>query len=166
MFPIGIKKFLLTLNFNKVLFCLFIFHISKFGKFWDVTITFHTICLILCYSKPVSLTTLLIRWGKVLILCCAGLRVACNTCVTFPPSYWFDNLGFLLRESLLLCSSHLALGVSNEASHDNTGCAHQGFSGAIAGEAKNVFTRVFLLNLSIYFVFSLLSFFCLVLFSY
>ena len=76
------------------------------------TITFHTIRLILCYSKPVSLTTSLIRWGKVLSLCCAGLRVACNTCVTFPSSYWFDNLGFLLRENLMMCSSHLALGVS------------------------------------------------------
>src|SRR4051812_38575380 len=44
------------------------------------TIIFHTIRLILCYSKPVSLTTSLIRnfkktslirWGKVLSLCCA-----------------------------------------------------------------------------------------------
>src|SRR3954471_23590950 len=67
------------------------------------TITFHTICLILCYSKPVSLTTSLIRWGKVLSLCCAGLCVACNTCVTFPSSYWFDNLGFLLGNLLLCC---------------------------------------------------------------
>src|SRR3954468_5059750 len=66
------------------------------------TITFHNIRLILCYSKTVSLTTSLIRWGKVLSLCCAGLRVACNTRVTFPSSYRFDNLGFLLRESLLL----------------------------------------------------------------
>src|SRR3954465_6924146 len=67
------------------------------------TITFHTIRLILCYNKPMSLTTSLIRWGKVLSLCCAGLRVACNTYVTFPSSYWSDNLGFLLRENLLLC---------------------------------------------------------------
>src|SRR3954468_20097654 len=67
------------------------------------TITFHTIHIILCYSKPVSLTTSLIHWGKVLSLCCVGLRVACNTCVTFSSSYWFDNLGFLLRENLLLC---------------------------------------------------------------
>src|SRR4051812_39144801 len=89
------------------------------------TITFHTIYLILCYSKPVSLTTSLIRWGKVLSLCCAGLRVACNTCVMFPSSYWFDNFGFLLRENLLLCSSHLALGVSNEASHDSVGRHHR-----------------------------------------
>src|SRR3954467_7993120 len=67
------------------------------------TITFHTIRLILSYSKPVSLTTSLIRWCKVLSLCCAGLRVSCNTYVAFPSSYWFDILGFLLRENLLLC---------------------------------------------------------------
>src|SRR4051812_47291875 len=67
------------------------------------TITFHTIHLILCYSKPVSFTTSLIRWGKVLSLCCAGFRVACNTCVTFSSSYWFYNLGFLLRENFSLC---------------------------------------------------------------
>src|SRR3954468_5461447 len=47
------------------------------------TIDFHTIRLILCYSKPVSLKTSLICWGKVLSLCCAGLRVACNTYVKF-----------------------------------------------------------------------------------
>src|SRR4051812_5961392 len=57
------------------------------------TITFHTIQLILCYSKLVSLTTSLIHWDKVLSLCCAGIHVASNTCVTFPSSFWFDNLG-------------------------------------------------------------------------
>src|SRR3954469_8812978 len=46
------------------------------------TITFHTIRLILCYRKPVSLTTSLIRWDRLLSLCCAGLHVASNTCVT------------------------------------------------------------------------------------
>ena len=91
------------------------------------TITFHTIRLILCYSKPVSLTTSLIRWGKVLSLCCAGLRVACNTCVTFPSSYWFDNLGFLLRETCCCAASYLALGISNEASHDKCGVPSSSF---------------------------------------
>src|SRR3954467_5732142 len=57
------------------------------------TITFHTIRLILCYNKPVSLTTSLIHWGKVLSLCYAGLHVVCNTYVMFPSSFWFDNLG-------------------------------------------------------------------------
>src|SRR3954468_3221675 len=41
--------------------------------------------------------------GKSLSLCCADLRVASNTCMMFLSSYWFDNLGFLLREDLLLC---------------------------------------------------------------
>src|SRR3954469_9779149 len=57
------------------------------------TITFHTMCLILCYSKPVSLTTSLIRRDKVLSLCCAVLHIPSNTYVTFPSSFWFDNLG-------------------------------------------------------------------------
>src|SRR3954471_7377891 len=43
------------------------------------TSTFHTIRLILCYSKPVSLKTSLIHWDRVLSLCCAGLHVASNT---------------------------------------------------------------------------------------
>src|SRR3954471_4474570 len=34
----------------------------------QTTITFHTVRLILCCSKPVSLTTLLSSWGKVLSL--------------------------------------------------------------------------------------------------
>src|SRR4051812_1602833 len=76
-------------------------HLPLLLVYFLQTITFHTIRLILCYSKPVSLATSLIRWGKVLSLCCAGLHVACNICVTFPSSYWFDNLGFLLRENLL-----------------------------------------------------------------
>src|SRR4051812_41857161 len=57
------------------------------------TITFHNIRFILCYSKPVSLTTSLIHWGKVLSLCCAGFHVACNTFETFPSSFWLNNLG-------------------------------------------------------------------------
>src|SRR3954469_6755064 len=56
-------------------------------------ITFHTIRLILYYNKPVSLTTSLIRLGKVLSLCCAGLHVARNTFETVPSSFRFDNLG-------------------------------------------------------------------------
>src|SRR5215203_6193774 len=40
------------------------------------TIIFHTIRLILCYSKPVRLTTSVFRWGKVLWLCYAGSTLA------------------------------------------------------------------------------------------
>src|SRR4051812_7495374 len=51
------------------------------------TIIFDTIRLILCYSKHMSLTTSLFVGGKILSLCCAGLHVVCNTCVTFPSSF-------------------------------------------------------------------------------
>src|SRR3954463_11712512 len=37
----------------------------------QTTIAFHTTRLVLCYSKPMRLTTSLIRWEKVLSLCCA-----------------------------------------------------------------------------------------------
>src|SRR3954469_3543213 len=102
----------------------------------QTTITFHTIRLILCYNKPVSLTTSLIRWGKVLSLCCAGLRIACNTCVTFPSSYWFDNLGFLLRKTFYCVAAYLALGVSNEASHDKCWAPSSYFLAPLSGRLR------------------------------
>src|SRR3954463_8707665 len=80
--------------------------------FMQATITFHTIRLILCFQQTGEIDDLTIRWGKVLSLCCAGFQVSSNTFESFPSSYWFDNLGFLLRENLLLCSSYLALGAS------------------------------------------------------
>src|SRR3954465_13608757 len=54
----------------------------------------------------------------------------------------------LLREDLLLCSSHLALGVSNKVLHVST---INKFSSVVAGEAKDVFTRGVLHFLSLYF---------------
>ena len=99
------------------------------------TIIFHTIRLTLCYSKPVRLTTSLFRWGKVLWLCCAGSTLAPeslvlrrttsrrhqpSTCFLAPPGS--INLGFFLRENLLLCASYLPLGVPNE----RVNCMHQG----------------------------------------
>src|SRR3954464_11540403 len=49
------------------------------------------------------------------VLC--RFRVACNTCVTFPSSYWFDNLGYLLRENLLLCCFTPCSWGSQQATH-------------------------------------------------
>ena len=90
------------------------------------TIIIHTIHLILCYSKPVRLTTSLFRWGKVLWLCCAGSTLAPESLVLrrttsrrHQPSTCFlaptgsINLGFILRENLPLYASHLPLGVPN-----------------------------------------------------
>src|SRR3954471_18468116 len=82
--------------------------------FLQTTITFHTIQPILCFQQTGEIDNLIVRWGKVLSLCCAGFQVASNTFGSFPSSYWFDNLGFFLREDLLLCSSYLPLGSPNE----------------------------------------------------
>src|SRR3954463_11183337 len=89
--------------------------------FLQATIISQTIHLILYFQQTGEIDNLTVSWGKVLSLCCAGFHVACNTFETFHSSYWFVNLGFLLRENLMLFSSHLALGFSNEASHDSTG---------------------------------------------
>src|SRR3954447_25534727 len=48
-------------------------------------------------ARPVGLTTSLSSWGKVIWLCCAGLYF--NLCAILV-SFWFDNLGFILREIL------------------------------------------------------------------
>src|SRR3954471_1799388 len=82
--------------------------------FLQTTITFHTIQLILCFQQTGEIDNLIVHWGKVLSLCCAGFQVASNTFESFPSSYWFNNLGFFLREDLLLCSSYLPLGSPNE----------------------------------------------------
>ena len=78
-------------------------------------------------AKLVRLTTSSQVGDNVLWLCCAGLHVAVgtgsvpcqcsasNTFGVFPCSYWIDNLGFILRENLLLCSSYLPLGVPQRA---------------------------------------------------
>src|SRR3954463_5958241 len=70
--------------------------------FLQTTITFHTIELILCFQQTSEIDNLTVRWGKVLSLCCAGLQVASNTFETFYSSSWFGNLGFLLREKLVV----------------------------------------------------------------
>src|SRR3954469_8580867 len=48
-------------------------------------------------ARPVGLTTSLSSWGKVIWLCCAGLYFNLGAILV---SYWFDNLGFTLREIL------------------------------------------------------------------
>src|SRR4051812_8110816 len=60
-----------------------------------------------------------------------------------------------------MCSSYLPLGVSQKSVH----ALIKPFSGVVVGEAKDVFTRGVLLNLSLYFVFVFLNFLRLVLFA-
>src|SRR3954463_14364409 len=97
--------------------------------FLQTTITFHTIELILCFQQTDEIDNLTVRWGKVLSLCYAGFQVASNTFESFPSFYWFDNLGFLLRENFLLCSAYLPLGVSQRS----VDALIKSFFGAVAG---------------------------------
>src|SRR3954464_5057947 len=68
--------------------------------FLQATVTFHTICLILCFQQTSEIDNLTVSWGKVLSLCCARFQVASNTLELFPCSYWFDNLGFITEGKL------------------------------------------------------------------
>ena len=110
------------------------------------TIIFHTIRLILCYSKPVRLTTSLFRWGKVLWLCCAGSTLAPeslvlrrttsrrhqpSTCFLAPTGSikpWFHTEGKLaaVRITPSSWSSQRTRAVRVSST----------FSGAVAGEIK------------------------------
>src|SRR3954467_12331218 len=84
--------------------------------FLQTTITFHTIQLFLCFQQTGEIDNLTVCWGKVLSLCCAGFQVASNNFESFPSSYWFNNLDFLLRENLMMFSSHLPIRDSQRSS--------------------------------------------------
>ena len=131
------------------------------------TIIIHTIRLILCYSKPVRLTTSLFRWGKVLWLCCAGSTLAPESLVLrrttlrrHQPSTCFlaptgsINLGFILRENLPLYASYLPLGVPN----GRVLYAYQAlFLAPLPGRSRHA-ARGVSTSQSLYFVFVLLYF--------
>src|SRR3954467_5288027 len=48
-------------------------------------------------ERPVGLTTSLSSWDKVIWFCCVGLYFNLGVILV---SFWFDNLGFILREIL------------------------------------------------------------------
>jgi hypothetical protein len=98
----------------------------------QTNISFHTIRLILCFQQTGEIDNLTISWGKVVWLCCMQVPRCYWRCQprtrlfsgALPMSAsnnllkWFLsptgrlNLGFILRENLLLCSSYLPLRVS------------------------------------------------------
>ena len=74
-----------------------------FLHFLQVTFIIHTIQLILYDQQAGEIDNLTVKLGQrfLVVLCRCWLK-----------SYWFDNLGFFLRENLLLYSSYLPVGVS------------------------------------------------------
>ena len=81
----------------------------------QTNIIFHTIRLILYFQQAIEIENLTVKLGKsILVVLCVGSKStgAVDTFIRDLISYWFDNLGFILRENLLLHSSYLPLGVS------------------------------------------------------
>src|SRR3954471_3235602 len=68
--------------------------------FRQATITFHTICLILCFQQTGEIDNLTVRWGQSLEFVLCRFQVVSNTLDLFPSSYWFDNLGFITEGKL------------------------------------------------------------------
>src|SRR3954470_22237525 len=105
----------------------------------------HNIVNPLCSEKPVRLTTSLNSWGKVswLFVCrfprcsdAGGGAPPLSVSNTFRSDTFLllvDNLGILIEGNLLLCSSHLLLGIvySVTTSTSRSGSTKH-FSGAVA----------------------------------
>jgi hypothetical protein len=104
-----------------------------FRKYYFISLQantfFYTIRLILCFQQTGEIDNLTVSWDKVFWLCCVQVPHCCWRRSNHAPDYflapvsnnlqeWFLsptcrlNLGFILRENLLLCSSYLPLGVS------------------------------------------------------
>jgi hypothetical protein len=114
-----------------------IYYLLTLFQFSQTTIFYHTIRLILCLHQTGEIDNLTVSWGKVLWLCCVQVHVAAGAklCPRKGATYKLSgnvakpasinlrklvlsptssiNLGFILREDLLLCSSYLPLGVPN-----------------------------------------------------
>src|SRR6185369_9980823 len=76
----------------------------------NLILNFRTRRLILCFQQAGEIDNLAVSLGQsIVIVLCAGSalvivlrRAAANNLLKSCCSYWFDNLGFILREDLLL----------------------------------------------------------------
>jgi hypothetical protein len=116
-----------------------VYYLLALFTFSQTIIFYHTIRLILCLQQTGEIDNLSVSWGKVLSCVVCRFHVTAGTklrhrrgaiyklsgAVTKLASIKLRklvlsptgaiNLGFLLREDLLLCSSYLPLGVPNWA---------------------------------------------------
>jgi hypothetical protein len=92
---------------------------------------FHSIRSYLCLQQTGEIDNLIVSWEQSTWLCCVQVPRCCwckakhwtrrlinSPEQTSPSDVWLFptgsiNLGFLLRENLLLCSSYLPLGIPN-----------------------------------------------------
>jgi hypothetical protein len=115
-----------------VLFPLYCYHLFTFSH---TTIAFQSIRSFLCLQQTVEIDKLIVSWEQSIWLCCvqvprcswqskaldeapyklsgAVAKLVSITFLSLAFSWIRSNLGFLLRENLLLYSSYLPLGVPN-----------------------------------------------------
>jgi hypothetical protein len=155
-----------------------VYHLLALFTFSQTTIFYHSIRLILCLQETGEIDNLTVSWGKVLgcVMCrfhvAAGAKLRPRRGAIYKLSgavvklasinlrklvlspTGSINLGFILREDLLLCSSYLPLGVPNWA---DIYTPSSNFSGVVAGE-KEDFCKGSLSLPIFYFVIVLLYF--------
>jgi hypothetical protein len=112
-----------------------VYYLLALFIFLQTTIFYHSICLILCLQQTGEIDNLNVSWGKVLgcVVCrfhvAAGAKLRPGQGAIYKLSgavaklasinLWklilsptgLINLGFILREDFLLCSSYLPLGI-------------------------------------------------------
>jgi hypothetical protein len=116
-----------------------VYHLLTLFTFLQTIIFYHSIHLILCLQQTGEIDNLTVSWGKVLgcVVCrfhvAAGAKLRPGRGAIYKLSRAVAklasinlrklvlsptgsiNLGFIMREDLLLCSSYLPLGVPNWA---------------------------------------------------
>jgi hypothetical protein len=135
-----------------------VYHLFALFKFSQTTIFYDSIRLILCLQQTGEIDNLIVSWGKVLgcVVCrfhiAAGVKLRPRRDAIYKLSGAVTklasinlrklvlsptgsiNLGFILREDFLLCSSYLSLGVPNWAVIYTLS---SNFSGTVAGEKED-----------------------------
>jgi hypothetical protein len=116
-----------------------VYHLLALFTFLQTITFYHSICLILCLQQTGEIDNLTVSWGKVLgcVVCRFHVAAGAKLCPGRGAIYKLSgaitklasinlwklvisptgsiNLGFILRENLLLCSSYLPLRVPNWA---------------------------------------------------
>jgi hypothetical protein len=156
-----------------------VYHLLALFTFLQTTIFYHSIRLILCLQQTGEIDNLTVSWVKVLgcVVCRFHVAASAKLCprrgaiyklsgavaklvsinlrkLVFPPTGSID-LGFILREDLLMCSSYLPLGVPNWA---DIYTPSSNFSGPVVREKEDFYKGSFSLP-----IFNLLLF-CFILF--
>jgi hypothetical protein len=116
-----------------------VYHLLTLFTFFQIITFYHSMCLILCLQQTGEINNLTISWDKVLgyVMCRFHIAFGAKLRLGRGAIYKLSravaklasinlrklvhsptgsiNLGFILREDLLLCSSYIPLGVPNWA---------------------------------------------------